>query len=337
MPRHARVTVSIATLVLASVVSACAGTTSTVAPPPIATTLPTEAASLAPTVPPVVIPASLPAGTVGVNLGGETNGLTMCGGSLWAAFYLGGDQIAQIDPATGTVVGLVDRGLNLTCFDGEPWAAVGTAIQHLDPETRSVLASVSLTNAYYIGVGAGSVWTASGADVVRIDPATAQIIHTIPTPDGYDVTEVDGSNDDAIWATVKEANKVFRIDPKTNTVVAEIDAGLYAHGILVQPDAVWISNAHENSVTRIDPATNEATTIEGPGAGVGLAEGAGYVWASTREGDLYRINPRNSKATMVGHLDGWPYGIAFADDVLWVGDGLTAVYGIPIAAFLPST
>ena len=217
----------------------------------------------------------------------------------------------------GHRLGEVDGGINLACLDGEPWAAVGTAIQHLDPQTREVLASVTLTNAYYVGVGAGSVWSSSGDDVIRIDPTTAEIIATIPTGEGYDVTEVDGSNDDAIWVTVKEANKVYRIDPATNEVIAEIDAGQFAHEILVQPDAVWISNAHEDSVTRIDPANNQATTIAGPGAGVGLAEGAGDVWSSSREGDLYRIDPSDSKATMVGHLDGWPYGIAFADDVLW--------------------
>ena len=322
---------------LASLLAACAGTGSTDASPPGATTLPPKATSTTPSRPPLVIPASLPEGTVGIDLGGESNGLTMCAGSLWAAYYAGADYIAQIDPSTATVLGEVEGGINLACLDGEPWAAVGTAIQHLDPQTREVLASVTLTNAYYVGVGDGSVWSASGDDVIRIDPATAKVIATIPTGKGLDVTEVDGSNDDAVWATVKTAEKVYRIDPATNKVIAEIDAGDFAHGILVQPDAVWISNAHEDTVTRIDPATNKTITIAGPGAGVGLAEGAGYVWASTREGDLYRIDPKDSKATMVGHLDGWPYGIAFDNDVLWVVDGLTAVYGIPIAAFLPSS
>jgi streptogramin lyase len=321
-----------AAFVLASIVSACAGSSSSAPTGPSASPGSTGAASSA-----LVIPASLPAGTIGIDLGGETNGLTICGDSLWAAVSAESEFIAQVDPSSAKLRGRVAGGVNLACLDGQPWAAASTAIQHLDPKTGAVLTSVSLSNAYYVGIGAGSVWSASGKNVVRIDPATAKIVATIAVGAGDDVTEVDGSNDEAIWATVKEANKVYRIDPAKNKVVAEIGAGAFAHGILVQPDAVWISNAHEGSVTRIDPATNAPTTVQGPGSGVGLAEGAGFVWASSRQGDLYRIDPKTRVPTLVGHVDGWPYGIAFADDVLWVSDGVSAVYGIPIASLLPSS
>ena len=94
-------------------------------------------------------------------------------------------------------------------------------------------------------------------------------------------------------------------------------------------------DAHEDTVTRIDPASNATITITGPGSGVGLAAGGGYVWASTRE-DLFRIDPATNQATKVVHIGGWPYGIGFLDDVLWVVDGTDAVYGIPIAELLPA-
>jgi hypothetical protein len=68
-----------------------------------------------------------------------------------------------------------------------------------------------------------------------------------------------------------------------------------------------------------------------------MAEGAGFVWASRREGDLNRIDPETNKATRVSHVDGWPYGIGFLDGVLWVTDGNGAVFGIPIEALLPSS
>ena len=335
MPRRALVPVS-AALVLALLVAACASTAPTSAPTPSVAFVPTVAPSITPSRPPLVIPASLPARTIGVNLGGETNGVTVCAGSVWVAYYdLGADHVAQIDPVTGTILGLVEGGINTACFDDEPWVAATTAVQHIDPTTRAVLASVPLDKAYYVGIGAGSVWSASRQDVVRINPATASIVATIPIGAGFDVTEVDG-NDEAVWATVKLADTVFRVDPATNTVVAKVPAGGNAHGILVQPDAVWISNADEDSVTRVDPATNTTTSIEGTGSGVGLAEGAGFVWASRREGDVNRIDPATNAATLVGHLDGWPYGIGFLDGVLWVTDGIGAVFGIPIAAWLPS-
>jgi streptogramin lyase len=254
----------------------------------------------------------------------------VCAGWLWVQVYSGSDALVQIDPASGEVVGQIEGGTNLACFGGEPWAAVdGTAIQHLNAEGREVLASVAVKT-YYAGVGAGSVWVPSGHDVVRIDPETAQIVATIPVHPRYDVTEVDGT-DDAVWATVKSAETVYRIDPASNAVIAEVGAGAFAHGILIQPDAVWISNAHENTVTRIDPATNTAVLfVDGPGAGVGLAGGGGYVWASSRR-DLYRIDPTTSQAVAVVQMGGWPYGIASADGVLWVTNGSGgSVYGIAI-------
>jgi DNA-binding beta-propeller fold protein YncE len=278
-------------------------------------------------------PGPIPSDSLKVSLGGETNGVVACAGWVWVA-HGAAEGIAQIDPGTGTVIGEIEGGTNLACSDGEPWAAVGGAeIRHVDAETRETLGSVAVANAYYVWVGAGSIWAGSGHDVVRIDPATAEIVATISVALD-DVTEVEGS-DDAIWVTVKVVNRVYRIDPKTNTVVAKIPAGAFAHGILVGANAVWISNAHEETVTRIDPETNTAVFVDGPGSGVGLAEAGGYVWASSRaQGDLFRIDPATSQATPVVRIGGWPYGIAATEDMLWVSDGIVSVYRMPITELL---
>jgi glutamine cyclotransferase len=275
-------------------------------------------------------PGPIPSNSITVALGSETNAVTVCAGWVWVQVYSGTDAIVQIDPTAGAVVGQVDGGTNLACFDGEPWAAIGgNEIRHLDAETKATLASIAVVDAYYVGAAAGSIWTASGRDVLRIDPETAEVVATIPIDPTFAVTEVEGS-DDAIWATVKEAEAAYRIDPVTNTVVARIQAGAYAHGILVQPGAVWISNAHEETVTRIDPLMNTALFVDGPGSGVGLAEGNGFVWASSRsDGILFRIDPASSRATPVVRIGGWPYGMAATDTALWVSDGLMSVYGIP--------
>jgi streptogramin lyase len=299
-----------------------------------ATTTPTSSPSK--TVASTVGPASgaIPADAIKISLGGETNGVTVCGGSVWVQVHTDvADVVNQIDPATAKTLGWIDGATNSACFEDEPWVAVsGTTIQHVDPATRAALAKVSV-EAFYVGAAAGSIWVPTHHDVVRIDPKTAKIVATIPVSADADLTEVEG-DDHAIWATAKESNTIYRIDPATNTVVTKILGGAYAHGILVQPDAIWISNAHEDTVTRIDPATNATVTIKGPGAGVGLAEGAGYVWASTRN-DLFRIDPATNEATKVITVGGWPYGIGFLDDVLWVVDGKDAVYGIPIAELTP--
>lgn len=274
-------------------------------------------------------PGPIPSDSMQVSLEGETNGVAVCAGWVWVAVGAPRDAIVQIDPTSGQVIGEIENGTNLACFDGEPWAAVGgSEIRHVSAETRETLVSAPV-NSFYVGTGAGSIWGASGSDVVRIDPETAAVVATIPLDPSFDVTEVEGT-DDAVWATVKEAAMVYRIDPTTDTVVARIGAGAYAHGILIQPDAVWISNAHEETVTRIDPATNTAVAfVQGPGSGVGLAEGDGSVWASNRDGMVFRIDPTTSQARRSVRTGGWPYGMASMDGVLWVSDGILSVYGIP--------
>ena len=204
-------------------------------------------------------------------------------------------------------------------------------IRHVDPETMKTVASVPV-NTYYVGVGAGSVWAPSGPDVVRIDPETAEVVATIPVHEWLDVTEVDG-NDDAVWATVKEANLVYRIDPATNTVVAEIPAGD------VSRTASWSSPKRSGSAMptkrrsrRIDPSTNETLFVDGPGSGVGLGEGSGSVWSSSRDGgDLFRIDPTTSQAVAARCTSvAGPTASLPRIPRCRVSDGLVSVYGIPV-------
>jgi len=280
-------------------------------------------------------PGPIPSDSIVVALGNETNSVAACGGWIWVQVYSGKDAIVQIDPGTGEVVRKIAGGNNVACLDGETWAAVGgTDVRHINADTGKTIASVP-AQAYYVTAAAGSLWAPVHGDVVRIDPETAEVVATIEVAPGHEVTDVEGS-DDAVWATAKVPGMVYRIDPVTNTVVSEIRAGRYAHGIVVAPDAVWVSNAHEETVSRIDPATNEAVAfVEGTGSGVGLALGEGLVWSSSRNtGDLHRIDPETNQATAVVQIGGWPYGIAFADGVLWVSDGLTKLYGIPIEALM---
>ena len=105
---------------------------------------------------------AIPSSSLTVDLGGETNGVAVCAGSVWVAVGAPRDEIVRIDPETGDVVGSIKDGSNLTCLDGEPWAAVGEhEIRHVDPETMETVASVPV-NTWYVGVGAGSVWAPSG-------------------------------------------------------------------------------------------------------------------------------------------------------------------------------
>ena len=102
--------------------------------------------------------------------------------------------------------------------------------------------------------------------------------------------------DGAVWVTTFDENKVSRIDPVTNKVVAEIAVGTNPEGITVTPEAVWVSNHRAGSISRIDPATNKvvATITFGRAGNSGPKDikiSNGSLWTSVPNlGSVVRID-----------------------------------------------
>jgi hypothetical protein len=107
---------------------------------------------------------------------------------------------------------------------------------------------------------------------VRIDPATNLVQATIPTPTltpcgGF------GIGTDAVWLTeCASGNHVGRIDPVSNTVVANVDVGGWADPTMIG-GVPWISVDHgkadNGQIVRINPATNSIDRVLVPGSGFG--------------------------------------------------------------------
>src|SRR5256885_12309917 len=53
-----------------------------------------------------------------------------------------------------------------------------------------------------------------------------------------------------------KANKVIRIDGRTNAITAEIPLEGAPDGVAVDDGAVWVANARADRLSRIDPTTN---------------------------------------------------------------------------------
>jgi glutamine cyclotransferase len=110
-------------------------------------------------------------------------------------------------------------------------------------------APIAVTEAF------GSIWVANihANQVRRYDPATMAELARIPAPSAawFVVT------DDAIWVTHQTDVGLSRIDPETNTVVANVGDVPPCAAPILAFDSLWQSACDAGVILRIDPSTNE--------------------------------------------------------------------------------
>lgn len=190
------------------------------------------------------------------------------------------------------------------------------------------------------GVVAGdptSLWATKAIDnflrtsLRRIDPESGEVL---------DSFELDVGNagspplvaDGSIWlagrkgesATSFGVGMIFRIDPNSGKVVAEIpvtDPWSLAFG----EGAVWVRSASfssDNLLTRIDPQTNEVTGRLRVSRETGeVAVGEGYVWVTNAAtNSLLRVDPRSMKVKQELTVGASPWGLVVAEGSVWVAN-----------------
>ncbi len=261
---------------------------------------------------------SLPEGPPSVELGGAAWSTVYGFGGAWIQVDPPIDQLVKVDAVSGTVTVTIDGGTGAAIAEDAVWVTVGgQETRKLDPETGEVLLTASTPDAYYVSVGAGAVWVPAEGGIARIDQESGAVVATISIDSG-EVTDL-AAADDAVWVSDKNGGRVFRIDPATNAVVAEIETGAGAHDFAIDKHGVWVTNYRANTVSRIDPATNEVVaTIEGVGSGVGISAGDGAIWVSSKGGGISRIDPASNEVEPIAEFSGWNYGVAYGDNELWV-------------------
>jgi streptogramin lyase len=181
------------------------------------------------------------------------------------------DQVARIDPASGTLVGeLIPLGHAVTgltyAFDAL-WAtaAVDGTLLRIDPATGDVTDhATDLPAPTAVSGGAGALWVLLYG--IREDG---------PTPGEADPV-------------------VARVDPESGEVTLVGPTGRAPHegDILATDDGVWV-RGQVPLLAKIDPATNEVTrVVTGNYAGGTLGLGFGSVWTTSVEfGRVWRVDP----------------------------------------------
>ena len=127
--------------------------------------------------------------------------------------------------------------------------------------------------------------------------------------------------EDAVWVLTPADNRVVRINPATNEVVATTAVGRAASGLAVGAGAVWVSRRSDGTVVRIDPATNQVAATIGVGrAPRAVTVAGGVVWVALPERGLGRIDPASNRSTMVDVPRCCDGELAAGEGALWVAN-----------------
>jgi streptogramin lyase len=112
-------------------------------------------------------------------------------------------------------------------------------------------APIAVTEAF------GSIWVADihASDVRRFDPVTMQELARIKVLGAAWFAVAD----DALWVTNQTGLGLTRIDPVTNTAVAQVGQFSPCGAPVVALDSLWQAGCDSNVMVRIDPARSEIT------------------------------------------------------------------------------
>lgn len=105
----------------------------------------------------------------------------------------------------------------------------------------------------------------------------------------------------SVWVSNPGLNLVQRLDPKTNTVVAEVKVNLPVAAMTTGFGSVWVASYKDKAIVRIDAKTDKVTAsvpvmiADSEGS---ITAGEGAVWVLTdKKGVLSRIDPNTDKVT----------------------------------------
>jgi len=199
-----------------------------------------------------------------------------------------------IDPASKEVGGEVP-GLHGACgvqaVDGALWVAVNDGLARVDPSTGAVTTK-KLGGSAFPGAG-DPLWAAGydSGDLLRVDTTSLDVKRTVDHPGGAKEGPPLANGFGSLWVG-GSPDRVYRLDPKTGAVGAEI-AATQATRLLVTADAVWLTSYPNGVIERIDPTSNQVVFRTKPGGTLnGITEGFGSIWvAETGTGRLYRVDP----------------------------------------------
>jgi YVTN family beta-propeller protein len=231
-------------------------------------------------------------------------------GAIWVS-ECDTNSVVRADARTGRVEAIIPVGLcpfGIGVFGGDLFVAnADDRVVRIDPSTNTVVATIPVRieptpedfNFIELHVAFGSVWVATAVtNVVRIDPIRNRVAETISLGPCCGLIGEMVASDKALWASGEFNNSLFRISPRSNTVVAEVPSPvgglLVGNGFL--DGFVWVISNDEGvcQLLRVDPHTNtmRITSIALGFLSFTMMTGDGSLWVpSFDENSVHRITP----------------------------------------------
>jgi virginiamycin B lyase len=192
--------------------------------------------------------------TFAVALNGDSEGsIGVSDDAVWVVTDLGAagqgvlSRLSTTDGSSVATIPISPDSHGVVVEGGFVWVTSfgGSSIAQVDPKTNAVVATIQVdAGPRFLTAGGGAVWVMSQSTgrVTRIDSATGAVAAVIdaktPGPGG-DIAFGEG----ALWVSAfgKPATK---IDPATNTVVAQFVQNGFGDAIRAAFGSLWISGSH---------------------------------------------------------------------------------------------
>jgi hypothetical protein len=268
------------------------------------------------------------------------------GGAVWVT---GSQLLYEIDPSTNrlkTRISDPSGGAYLAVGEGAVWIRdkfIGK-LSKVDLDANRVTAIIDGGEGGRVAAGAGSVWlvNVAGDIVSRVDPIADRWVDDImndPTLDS-DLERIDvgqrplhiAVGERAVWVADPVSDSLFRLDPVTRRIVAEIEvAG--AIQVAVGEGAVWVRG--RDGVSRV--ASISGRVRPGLGAGGSLTVGERGVWAIGSFGqsaglvltNILRIDPLTNEQEAVTSAEDHAVldarEVTAGEGAVWVAGGAEGV------------
>lgn len=164
-----------------------------------------------------------------------------------------GDELIGIDVATNQPSPAIDLGtrcFQLAATDKALFAActIDNLVLQIDPESREVVARVTVNNPRTIAATESAVWVVQDSAVVRLDPKSLNPVVAFTNLPGVGFTGDIFATEEAVWVR-QESGFLYQIDPASNEFAQQIkpDQSFTGGSVLATSDSIW-TTAMDNDI-----------------------------------------------------------------------------------------
>jgi len=252
--------------------------------------------------------------------------------SLW--MMSGAEVMLRVNSADNNVTKVKVAGAfgsfrGIAVGEGAVWIPDTSSkiVYKLDPGANRIVLKIPVD--FYdsegsIGVGEGAVWIVALGEklqtvLARFNSETGAAEANIPLERGS-IAAVVGFG--SIWVTNNDKNELYRIDPKTNSVVSTVTLHDHPRFLASGEGAIWVLNQGDGTVQRIDGVTGKVVatieTLPGYRSGGDIVADGGYVWVTLKGDPVVQIDPRTNSMKRAYKGFGMGDAIRYGADSLWV-------------------